>query len=484
VGFTASKLAKRTLRGNNRGARATCTPPMIRSSSLSRAWLPATVLLLFASGWSGARAQTPTPPVVADFGDAVLETWVQAEYPASARQGKQEGQVTVEFVVEADGTVSREHAAEGSDPVFSPAALAAVKQWRFKPALENAKPVASAMAAVIPFSRDQLGKKPGIRPPAEFEPRPLKSEPPQPQGSIDPGYPQELEEARLSGAVRLHFTVDAEGQARNAKILFASHPAFVEAALQALAQAKFNPAHQGFLVRSAEMDYAMGFASMGATPAQILAANHLEVLTEVVRPPQPVMLIQPVYPRDALLAGQGGSAVAEFTVGGEGTTSEIAITQSAGPEFDRALRAAIESWVFKEALGAESPIPAKIRVTYTFAPPANNADARLVSLLQPDGGGIGGAGGLDRKLVPLWRGFPAYPQEFLEQQLKGEATIEFVIDRDGRCRVPRIVNSSADAFGWAAATAVSQWVFERPMRGGQPVDVTVRIPVAFKPPAK
>jgi TonB family protein len=64
----------------------------------------------------------------------------------------------------------------------------------------------------------------------------------------------------------------------------------------------------------------------------------------------------------------------------------------------------------------------------------------------------------------------------------GQAVIEFVIDRDGRARLPRIVSASDEQFGWAAATAVSQWVFDMPRRNGQPVDVRVKIPFQFKVP--
>ena len=65
---------------------------------------------------------------------------------------------------------------------------------------------------------------------------------------------------------------------------------------------------------------------------------------------------------------------------------------------------------------------------------------------------------------------------------KGEAMIEFVIARDGRVRLPRIVSASAPEFGWAAATSVSQWLFNAPRREGKPVDVKVAMPMSFDVP--
>lgn len=95
---------------------------------------------------------------------------------------------------------------------------------------------------------------------------------------------------------------------------------------------------------------------------------------------------------------------------------------------------------------------------------------------------VGRAAGLDHRLKPLWRGFPLYPPSLRDEQIKGETQIEFIIDREGRARLPRVISASRDEFGWAAATAISQWVFERPMREGQLVDVKVIIPINFTPP--
>ena len=81
-----------------------------------------------------ASASQPVPaqpvqagPFDADFGAAVLRDWVQPEYPAEARKAGLEGTVVVEFVVELDGSVSRETVRESTDERFNAAALAAVK---------------------------------------------------------------------------------------------------------------------------------------------------------------------------------------------------------------------------------------------------------------------------------------------------------------------------------------------------------------------
>lgn len=98
---------------------------------------------------------------------------------------------------------------------------------------------------------------------------------------------------------------------------------------------------------------------------------------------------------------------------------------------------------------------------------------------------IGTAKGLDGKLLPLYRVLPAYPKALLENgRPAGRADLEFVIDRKGRVRLPRVLNATHPEFGWAAATALAQWVFTAPARGGEPVDVRVRMPMEFPAPAE
>jgi TonB family protein len=98
-------------------------------------------------------------------------------------------------------------------------------------------------------------------------------------------------------------------------------------------------------------------------------------------------------------------------------------------------------------------------------------------------GSIGAPQGLDEKLTPILRVPPVYPAALKAAGgPKGEAEIEFVIARDGRARLPKIVSASHEEFGWAAATAVAQWVFKAPQREGRPVDVRVSIPISFASP--
>jgi TonB family protein len=425
-------------------------------------------------------------PVSADVGPPILRDWVRPDYPKAAVAAKREGKVQVQFVVEVDGRTTREKIHQSTDAIFNEAALAAVRQWTFKPGIDQGEPAPYAMGVTIEFQLSQLHQPAPMQPTQALQPFPLAETPAKAKGSIEPPYPDELEARKIPGEVNVEFTVNPDGLVEQPKVLWASHPAFVETALRTIERASFAPAQQGFLPRKSVVKYPVGFESMGAKPAEILAANHL-TLESAEAPtilPRLLMLVQPVYPYELLIEGKTGQAEVEFTLGEAGRPTEISVLSADAPEFGAALRAAVESWVFRPAQDENGPCLIKMKAMHNFAPGELPVESRLASLLQTDGAGIPEARGLDRKLKPLWRGFPVYPQSLLEERLNGEVQIQFVIDRDGRARLPKILSATHEAFGWAAATAISQWVFERPTKGGEPVDITVRIPVGFAPPSQ
>ena len=78
-------------------------------------------------------------------------THVQPVYPDIAREAGVDGTVMVQALVGKDGRV-KEARVMKSIPMLDAAALAAVKQWVFKPALSNNKPVAVWVGCPVKFS--------------------------------------------------------------------------------------------------------------------------------------------------------------------------------------------------------------------------------------------------------------------------------------------------------------------------------------------
>lgn len=77
---------------------------------------------------------------------------VQPIYPVADRNPGKNGTVWIAFIVDTDGTVKQAQVVRTSAVEFGAAALAAVKQWRYKPALKNGVPVRVRMAVPIEFN--------------------------------------------------------------------------------------------------------------------------------------------------------------------------------------------------------------------------------------------------------------------------------------------------------------------------------------------
>jgi len=76
---------------------------------------------------------------------------VKPLYPAELKANGTTGDVTVRFIVDADGTVADCSVVQSDHPALSAAAVEAVQQWRFQPGVKNGRPVATQMQLTVPF---------------------------------------------------------------------------------------------------------------------------------------------------------------------------------------------------------------------------------------------------------------------------------------------------------------------------------------------
>ena len=78
---------------------------------------------------------------------------VQPEYPDVAREAGIQGSVRLEVYVAEDGAVSDARVLAG-ERILADAALAAVRQWRYQPALLDGKPVRVVTRVKVEFRLD------------------------------------------------------------------------------------------------------------------------------------------------------------------------------------------------------------------------------------------------------------------------------------------------------------------------------------------
>jgi TonB family protein len=427
--------------------------------------------------------------LVAD-GPALLREWQPPLYPGALLKARQSGMVNVRVVVDANGKITAARALEDSDAPFVEAAIAAVNQWTFAPALENGQPVDSCVDTLVTFSPAVGQQKPTRNnlPPSDQQVVPASRVSPRAQFAPPGDYPAVLSERKFAGVLRFGCVVTTDGRVVQPRILAASHVDFVLPALEALQKWEFSPAMQGDLVVQQPVDGKMTFDALVGRIDEMLAANGITAPdgSAPTVTPEPLIVVDPVLPVDALLKGEGGSATVDFTVGETGSVKNIRVREATHPEFGDALAAALEAWAFARPVENNRTVEVELtrRVEFAAVPVDATSETegdgltRLVMALRA--GGIGGARGLDGKLTPIYQVRPEYPRTLKEQGgPAGKAEIEFVIDREGRVRLPRIASATHPEFGWAAATAVSQWVFNPPRRAGEPVDIKVKIPMTF-----
>ena len=143
----------------------------------------------------------------------------------------------------------------------------------------------------------------------------------------------------------------------------------------------------------------------------------------------------------------------------------------------------IEQWEFEPAIRAGRPTRSILDFTQEFSPYdqelVTDETDRMRTLERKHPERIVSAGKLDVRLRPTSARPPVFPSSLDGSVTKGEATVELLIDEDGRARLPRVVSASAPAFGWAAVQAVSTWRFDPPRQAGGPVVTRVRIPFIF-----
>ena len=72
------------------------------------------------------------------------------QYPAAASAARAHGEVTVKAVVDPEGNVIYARAVSGP-PLLRDAAKEAVQHWRYRPLLDNGKPIAVTTVAILDF---------------------------------------------------------------------------------------------------------------------------------------------------------------------------------------------------------------------------------------------------------------------------------------------------------------------------------------------
>ena len=456
-----------------------------------------------AGAQAGQGQQQPSQAMLEADGPPLVTAWTPPVYPEELKGAKPppSGSVTVHFIVSETGGVGNVRAAGSTDKRFEAAAVASVEKWVCSPGVDSGKPVAMSVSARLFFKwPDANAKKPSLSPPVESLPQMLPRTSAEPVSKPDDvAFPAWILERITKGTVLADLQIDTHGKVSGVTILAATHPDFVLRSEKKFREWTFKPASQGELLVFSTVRASLRFtqpfekqpdATPGdvfklAPPDGIAADDYCDNMPERVTVPDPV------FPCDLALAGKSGEATVRFTVGERGAISDVSVVSATEPAFGQSLEAAVADSEIKAAYKAGKAVPIAMTWTHYFRQPSeqplvNNegdslesAEARMIRFLR-NGGAVAGAKGLDGGLRPVWRAMPKFPVALKAKGVSnGSAKIEFIINSEGRACLPRVVEATEPEFGWAAMSALNQWVFDPPTRGGQPADVRVQVPFGF-----
>ena len=212
-----------------------------------------------------AAAQVSTPQrvrVSQGVEQGLILTKVDPIYPPLARRARIQGTVILKVVINKSGDVENLQLFSGH-PMLAPAALDAVRQWKYKPYLLNGAPVEVETRVMVNFTLPEMrpaegvvGDAPGgILPDAPSTPESnIPRDPDRPgvvrvaQGvmaellisKVPPEYPAVPKRARIQGTVVLRIDVDKAGNVSNIQLI-SGHPMLAPAAIDAVKQWKYKP---------------------------------------------------------------------------------------------------------------------------------------------------------------------------------------------------------------------------------------------------
>jgi TonB family protein len=385
--------------------------------------------------------------------------------------------IYVDVVVDVNGTISE---VKNAPPSLATPLTIASKNWRFAPARMDGAAV--EMQVRVPFIARTLG---GVWAPGErIFPKVISRN--------LPNYPVGLRASGFRGEVLVDFVVDIEGRVRDAFVVRSLNPAFDDPALAAVCDWRFEPGRIGERPVNTHMQVPIifnleGELNGGDDAIRVTSKPDMSSLPPELRydvPPRLVGLERPVYPLKLLRSATEGSASVRLLINEQGEVMDAIVAKASHPEFGQALLAAAEQFRYEPATKGGRPNKALLGFTQEFKRDTlyqlvSRSDHALLQREKKKPESITSATGLDAKLTPISRRPPSFPLSQLQATTTGNAVLEFIVDEEGRVRLPHTISATHEAFGYAAIQGLASWRFEPPKRGGRAVAVRVQIPFEF-----
>lgn len=233
---------------------------------MSRHLIAAPLLLITLASLASAQVVPERVRVGGNIISQQIITQVAPEYPPLARQARIQGQVILKAHISKTGDVENLQLVSGH-PMLAPAAIDAVKQWKYRPFVLNGEPVKVETNVTVnftladkPAAEDGAGDVPGGVPggiPGGMGSGVVGTVSNAPNGAkrvrvssgvaqgllltkVAPQYPADAREQHIQGVVVLRAMIDKEGNVANVQLITGPSD-LAPAAIEAVKQWKYKP---------------------------------------------------------------------------------------------------------------------------------------------------------------------------------------------------------------------------------------------------
>jgi TonB family protein len=211
------------------------------------------------------------------------------QYPQEAANAGIEGDVTIAVVVGVDGRVLGARPVSGH-PLLTPAAVAAVKQWIYRPMVRGSEAMEVQGLVTVPFrlapgqakSEAASGavkrisfSHANMAPPSAPNPG-IRLTAPVLLSKAEPDYPLAERAAGVTGTVGLSLTIGANGQAKDVVVRQSVDPVLDRNALAAVSKWRFAPARQDGAAVETTVNVDIHFEQDGPDPSPAVYAAQAE----------------------------------------------------------------------------------------------------------------------------------------------------------------------------------------------------------------
>ena len=324
--------------------------------------------------------ESSSPPIEVPSNSMVCAK-VAPVYPPLARQARIQGTVVLKAIIGKEGSVENLQLISGH-PMLAPAAIEAVRQWKYQPYRIDGRAVEVATEVRVNFelandpategglvSNARLGECQGCVRTTEMIMRGLRIQ------KVDPIYPPQAISAHVAGSVSLDVHIDQAGLVQQVTLI-TGHPMLAPAAIEAVRQWRYRPFELNGKPRDVQIQVWLNFQFSPNNPSETLITEGMPP-QGMALPPQRVRVssgveqgllvskISPEYPPDAREQHIQGQVVLKALIGKEGAVENLELI-SGDPALATASIDAVRQWRYRPYLLNGQPVVVETQIVVNF----------------------------------------------------------------------------------------------------------------------